>query len=258
MEFVRKKKRGQNAKVRRTWLSEERYCITWRREVFGIAVAARYQATVLEVIPNFSGVEGEWYKCWGFVSKQRLFKTLKTATEACEQHYRLWVKACEASGIRALRELFGNLPIAVPVWVKSKLNRKTYAVLTEVRLGQLEEDECAANPDGLLGISAISLHDTKPSSVTRSNGPALTVEAADGSTIPMIHHAQSKATASAARSDVQPAMEAEEGPAKPARKRTAKPSKGSRRKSVTTKGSSKRAKKPASGSRKNKSKPSGN
>jgi len=44
MEFVRKKKRGQNQKVRRTWFSQEGYRIVWRKEVCGVRVPARFQA----------------------------------------------------------------------------------------------------------------------------------------------------------------------------------------------------------------------
>src|SRR3989304_1351480 len=46
MELVRKKKRGQSQKVRRTWFSDEGYRIIWRKEVYGVRVPARYQACV--------------------------------------------------------------------------------------------------------------------------------------------------------------------------------------------------------------------
>ena len=75
MEFVRKKKRGQNQKVRRTWFSEEGYRIVWRKEVYGVRVPARFQACVRTLIP-YSG--GELRQMWDFVNhKRRLIKTLR-------------------------------------------------------------------------------------------------------------------------------------------------------------------------------------
>ena len=233
MNFVRKKKKGQNAKVRRTWLSAEKYRIVWRKEVFGIAVPARYQACVLEMLPNFAGVRDEWFKSWGFVAKQRLYKTLKSAQADCEKHYRLWTKACEAAGIRALLDLFGKLPIAIPVWVKGKLSRKVYGLLIEAGLAQCEQDQ-SDQPETSEPSSEASI----PSDST--SGPASSAAEPDGET---------------ANIGVQPAEEPEPAPAPPARKRTAKSSKSTKRKSVSTKDSSKRAKPRSKGSRKSKSKP---
>ena len=105
MEFVRKKKRGQSQKVRRTWFSDEGYRIVWRKEVYGVCVPARFQACVRTLVPYS---DGELRPMWDFVNhKRRLIKTLKAAEEECEKHKRLWTKACEATGIRALKELFG-------------------------------------------------------------------------------------------------------------------------------------------------------
>ncbi len=55
MEFVRKKKRGQNQTVRRTWFSEEGYRIIWRKEVYGVHVPARSQACVRTLVPYSDG-----------------------------------------------------------------------------------------------------------------------------------------------------------------------------------------------------------
>ena len=41
------KKRGQNAKVQRTWLSEEGYRVHWRREAYGVAMTPAYMACVV-------------------------------------------------------------------------------------------------------------------------------------------------------------------------------------------------------------------
>jgi hypothetical protein len=248
MEFVRKKKRGQDAKVRRTWLSAEKYRITWRKEVFGIAMPARYQACVLEMLPNFAGVEGEWYKSWGFVAKQRLYKTLKAAQADCEKHYRLWTKAVEASGIRALLEIFGKLPIGIPVWAKGKLNRKAYAVLVEAGRPQ-GSNECEDDPSTLAEASEPS---STGSPSLDTGGPVPNAGEKDGVTRSLT----TESTTST--SDALPVTEAEKEPKKSARKRTAGRSPSSKRKGVSTKGSSNRAKKPSKGSRKNKSKPSAN
>ena len=132
MKFVRKRKRGQDKKVRRTWFSEEGYRIVWRKEVHGVCVPARFQACVRTLIP-YSG--GELRQMWDFVNhKRRLIKTLAAAQEECEKHQRLWAKAGEAGGVRALRELFGGkLPTGLPLWARKKMDRRLYAILTDNR-----------------------------------------------------------------------------------------------------------------------------
>lgn len=129
MNFIRKKIRGQNQKIRRTWLSKEQYRIVWRKEVDGVRVPARFQATVRTILPN-----GEM---WDFVGR-RLFKTFSAAQEACEKHERLWTKATEFTGIRDLHELFGRVPLGFPAWAKPKLNRKVYALLMDTSVGKRE------------------------------------------------------------------------------------------------------------------------
>ena len=141
MEFVRKRKRGQNRKVRRTWFAEEGYRIVWRKEAGGVAVPARFQASVRVVMPRYFGADKP-VAMWDFVNRNhRLYKTLKAAQEDCEKHQRLWLQACEATGIRQLQNLFGRLPIAVPVWALKKINRIAYALLMESRPLQREEEE---------------------------------------------------------------------------------------------------------------------
>lgn len=132
MEFVRKKKRGQSQKVRRTWFSEEHYRITWRKEVCGVRIPARFQACVRVLVPYS---DGHLRRMWDFVSRnRRLIKTLKAAEEECERHKRLWERACQATGIRALKELFGGkLPLGLPLWVRKKMDRRLYAILIDNR-----------------------------------------------------------------------------------------------------------------------------
>ena len=140
MEFVRKRKRGQDKKVRRTWFSEEGYRIVWRKEVHGVCVPARFQACVRTLIP-YSG--GELRQMWDFVNhNRRLIKTFKAAVEECERHQSRWLKACEATGIRALKELFdGKLPMGLPLWARKKMDRRLYAILTDNRPGKYRADD---------------------------------------------------------------------------------------------------------------------
>jgi len=175
MQFVRKKQRGQNQKARRTWLSEEGYRIAWRKEIYGVRVPARFQATVRTIIPNYGGVEGESFEMWDFTDlAHRLFKTRGKAEESCERHRRLWSKACEATGIRQLVEIFGKLPSGYPAWVRKKLSRKVYELLTRSRLAkhQEEDETCseslpdASGPSGHIRTSDISALPTEPVSET--------------------------------------------------------------------------------------------
>jgi len=75
MQFKRKRLRGQNQKVRRTWLSAEGYRIVWRKEVCGVRWPARFQATVRTIIPDYGGIEGKLFEMWDFTdSAHRLFQ----------------------------------------------------------------------------------------------------------------------------------------------------------------------------------------
>ena len=206
MEFTRKKKRGQKGKVRRTWLSEDGYRIVWRREYDGVRMPGRYQATVRIIVPNFGGKEGENFPMWDFTdSGHRLFKVLAKARESCERHKRLWTKACEATGVRGLVEIFGKLPTGIPVWARKKLSRKTFELLTRyVTPRYEEEDECPAPsaPDGSMSSPSDPTEVCKslPPSSTGSDctlptsGPASLVPAEDGSTTRKTRRTRSKAT----------------------------------------------------------------
>jgi hypothetical protein len=229
MQFVRKKKRGQDQKVRRSWFSTEGYRIIARKEAFGIGMPARYQACVRVLIPHYGNTD-EVFQMWDFVSDtHRLYKTMKAAQEDCQRHQRLWTTACQATGIRGLRDIFGKLPLGIPLWAKKNISRNAYAVLMETRPAQYsQEDEREANASDQPEISADG---TVPSA-----GPVLIAK--DGNCNDPC--------------DVQPATAAEPEPRKRPRKPAAKPSKRTARKSVTTKGSSKSARKRSCGSRKRK------
>jgi hypothetical protein len=269
MEFVRKKKRGQNQKVQKLWLSKEGYRIIWRKEVFGISVPARFQATVRTIIPNYSGKEGESYEIWDFTDmNRRLFKVRGKAEESCLRHYRLWCKACEATGIRQLTDLFGGkLPIAFPAWVRKKLPRKIYELLTRPRTAkyQDEEEECPEtsspaggepNPADLTKTSDSSASSTEVTADAPT--PASPAEGKDGSTTRKTRRARSKATDTSDNSPAKPAKAPAKGRGKRVSKRTAKSSKPTKRKRKSTTDSSDSAAKPSKGSKAKKSKPSEN
>jgi hypothetical protein len=234
MQFIRKRKRGQDQKVRRTWFSEEGYRIVWRKEVFGIQVPARYQACVRVLVPS----NGEPRQMWDFVNhKRRLLKTLQAAKEECEKHCHLWTKAIEAGGIRALREVFGGkLPSGLPLWARKPIDRRLYAVLMDNRALKYreEDDESCSNPDDVT--------ETLPTSASPADVPLA---------IPIL---ASPATETA----VPPVRAAAKGPAKPAGKRTRQSSKRTGKRKRTTTGSSAAARKRSSGSRRTKSTQSAN
>ncbi len=133
MKFTRRKKRGLSQKTRRLWLSESGYRIVWRREISGVEVPARFQATVRLLI-------GE-REVWDHVARRRLFKTFKTAQEACEAHEKQWGKACAVTGLWQLIEIFGRVPLGLPKWCRSKMPRKFQAVILEPRKRMIEEDD---------------------------------------------------------------------------------------------------------------------
>lgn len=264
MQFKRKRLRGQDQKVRRTWLSEDGYRIVWRREVYGVRVPACFQATVRTIIPNYGGIEGELFQMWDFVGPRRLFKTLGTASAACELHRRLWTKACEATGVRQLLEIFGRLPNGHPVWVRKKLNRKVYELLTRPRYAKHREDEeCPQTPssDGA----------PSPADPTRtSDSSALPTEAVSGIPIPASpaegkersatrtpRHVRSKAASIDGPSVVPRAEAAAKARKKPAAKHTAKRSKSSAGRKLSTTSSPGSAGKHSRSSRKRKPSPWG-
>jgi hypothetical protein len=284
MQFTRKKKRGQSAKTQRLWLSEEGYRIFWRKEVYGVELPPRFLATVRVMVPNYSQdlttlsevdrEKAKTFLCWDFVDhKHHLYKTMKTAQDACEKHKRLWSKACEATGIRGLVEIFGKVPGAIPTWTRKKLSRKVYEVLTRpANITHYDDDEEEAEvcptpeptppagdepsrPDPIK-ISPTLFKSTTGLDNREASTPVSPAEPEAGTTTKRTRRARSKATEAVESSTAPPAEE----PAQAPKKRAAKPTKRrlptSTRKPTSTKRSSKPAKKPSASSRKGKSKPS--
>jgi hypothetical protein len=269
MQFRRKKKRGVNRKVMRTWLSPEGYRITWRREAFGIRLPARFKACVRVLIPNYSGEHGEFWEMWDFLNKPKLYKTIKTAQEDCERHEKLWLQACEAAGVRGLLDLFGKIPVVIPCWARKKLNRKVLAILLAPNTGSREEeddDECQENtplaggapsPSGPTVTSPTSGPSISPTLTQPVSGLVLPAEDGDGNTTRKTRRARSKATSTGEPSDALSAAEAAKEPERKRRKRTEPSSTHTKRKSVSTKASAASAKQRSRDSRPRKSKHSG-
>ena len=267
MEFIRKKKRGQSQKVRRTWFSDEGYRIVWRKEVYGVRVPARFQACVRTLTPYS---DGQLRPMWDFVNhKRRLIKSLAAAQEECEKHKRLWTKACEATGIRALKEVFGDrLPSGLPLWARKKMDRRLYAIVTDNRPGKYctedEEESCtessappsdAPGPGGPIKTSDSSVWPTDVPSGTLT--PASPAEGKKPSTTRKTRRARSKATSTDEPSAAPPAEGPAKGRKKPAAKRTRKSSMRTAKRKTNTTGSSATAQTRSRGSRKTKSPPSG-
>jgi len=261
MQLKRKRLRGQNQKVRRTWLSEEGYRIVWRKEVCGVRVPARFQATVRTIIPNYGGSEGQAFAMWDFTDPtHRLFKTRGKAEESCKRHKRLWTKACEATGIRQLTELFGKLPNAYPAWIRKKLNHKVYELLTRPRKAKYqEEEECPETPSSDGAPSPADPTRTSDSSASLTDAaseipiPASSAERKERSTTPRTRHARSKAASTDEPFAAPPAAAAARGRKRPAAKRAAKRSKPTAGRKLSTTSSPGSAGKRSRSSRKKKS-----
>lgn len=266
MEFRRRKRRGQNKKVQKSWFSEEGYRIVWRREVYGVRVPARFQACVRTLVPYS---DGQLHPMWDFVNHtRRLIKTLKAAIEECERHQRLWARACQTTGIRALKELFGDkLPFGLPLWVRKKLDRRLYAILIDNRplkhRNDEEDESCtessqpasdASGPGGPIKTSDSSVSPTEAVSETAT--PASPAEDKGGSTTRRTRRVRSRAISTSDASTAPSAEGATRERKEPAAERTRKSSRRTAKRKPNTDNSSESVRPRSRGSRKMKSKPS--
>lgn len=147
MDFIRKKKRGMNQKTQRLWLHPDGYRITWRKEAFGVPVLARYHACVKILMPG--AFENGYKEMWDFVESKRTYGNMKTAVADCEKHARLWARAAQCPGIRAIQELFGYIPCGIPKWAISKLNGRVLKILLDTkpyRVVDIDDDESKSKP----------------------------------------------------------------------------------------------------------------
>jgi len=154
LDFKRKKKRGISQKTCKIWLSPEGYRITWRREVHGVQVPPAYQACVRTALSGDSCNVADLRVMWDFVNRdRRLHRTMKAAVAECEKHHKLWLKAIQCTGIRALCELFGRCPSCVPHWATKRLNRRMLIALLDTTphrgrrdIEEEEEEEPTTKP----------------------------------------------------------------------------------------------------------------
>jgi hypothetical protein len=206
------------------------------------------------------------FETWDFTDPaRRLFKTRGKAEESCEKHKRLWTKACEATGVRALKELFGKLPLGLPMWARKKMDRRLYAILIDNRPGKYrssdEDDEpctessqLASDAPGPGGPTRTSDCSVSPTDVLSETAiPASPAEGKAGSTPRRTRRARSKAASTSDASTVPPAEAAGIARKKPAAKRTAKSSKRTATRKMGTTGSSTSGVRRSRNSRKTKS-----
>jgi hypothetical protein len=124
MNFKPRSIKGRSRKLYKEWFDEtNQYRIVWTREVCGVRVPPHFFATVRTVLPD-------GHEMWDFVGRRGPYKTFKKAIEDCEANQRLWTRAMQASGIRSLKDVFGRLPIGMPIWVKKKIRCDIYELLT--------------------------------------------------------------------------------------------------------------------------------
>src|SRR5208282_398564 len=230
MEFVRKKKRGQNAKVQRTWLSEEGYRIYWRKESFGVEMTPAYMACVRVLVPN---VGQDWY-------------TTPELERGKPKSAIMWDFVDPAH----------------------HLQKKVLEVLTRpphLSYDDEDEEECQAPtlPDGsetsqsapiVISPTLFQSTSTSPS----ESGPVSPAVDEGGTMTRKTRRVRLKATEVETPSPAPPAEAPAKGRKPRVSKPTEKPSKGSKRKPTTTKRSSKSAKTCSKGSRNRKSAPSKN
>ena len=157
---------------------------------------------------------------------------MKTAQEACEKHKRLWTKACEATGIRGLVEIFGKLPTAYPVWARKKLPRKVLEVLTRppnLVCDDDEEVEACPTPEPTLPAGGepsrsdpINISPTLFKSTAADNPqestPVSPAEGGEPSTTRKTRRARSKATEAVETSPAPPAEATAQGTQEACRK----------------------------------------
>ena len=119
LEFkLRKTKRSR--KRYKEWRAKPSYRITWTCEVQGVRVPPHYFSCVHITLPDGRVI-------WDFVGRRGTYKTYNKAAEAAEKHRKLWEKAAEATGIRAIETIFDRVPFGIPV--DAKLKRKVHELL---------------------------------------------------------------------------------------------------------------------------------
>lgn len=244
MEFVRKKRRGQQQSVSREWVSDDgHYRIVWRREVYGVKVRPGYHPLVRS-INNFG------FEFWSFAGARRPYKTLDLAKEACEKNRRLWEAFCKiaeserkgrADRVRALdaKATLGSgasahkIMSVLPIWVKEAAEPFLIRILFPVGRRWADDDECDES-DPSPGTSLSDTSDTSaqvPSpetdSTTQLSSPVSNAKVEAESTTRKTSRTRSRETSSADESNAPPAKGRAKVP-------TAKPKRPTKRRSRAT------------------------
>ena len=116
MKFKLRTNTGQSRKKYKEWWDGSRtYRITWCKEIFGVVVPPHFHTCVKIILPYGR-------KMMDFVGKRGSYKTFKLAIAAADKHQEQWLKASEATGIRQIEEIFGKVPLGIPIGAKLKRN----------------------------------------------------------------------------------------------------------------------------------------
>lgn len=240
MNFRRKKAKGHVARISKLWLSENKqYRITWRSEVYGIALPPRFFACV-RCVRRLDVLE-DW---WEFAGARRPYKTMKKAVEACERHEKAWTEIIALNPERhfitkllAIREKYLYETRSIP---KFAVRAVRQAILEQFS----DNPRCKNDQDDDTGVSRTS--DLSTSTMEATGGPVSSAVDVETSTAGLLTMTSTEGDES---SCVLPAV----APATPPKQPSKTPTK---RKPTTTRkkcGSGKSAKRPSKSSPKKRS-----
>jgi hypothetical protein len=251
MEFKRKRKKGQDRRHNRLWVSDcGNYRITWTNECCGVPVTPHYFALVRSYVEPYGDAH-----VFTFAGKRGPYAKLAQAEEACVKNEKLWLYALQLSEgdrkgrndrLRAadMKARIGKGPqknrvlASLPTWVRPKANPILMNLYFPRPGSVVEEDEpcteSVSSTPSLNDPTDLSLSSEQKSSSrgprkssskrTPTSGPASNAPAKDGCTPQEASPVPSKATRCGKRSSAPPAKEPDAEPKPSSRKRTAKSS----------------------------------
>jgi hypothetical protein len=252
MEFKRKKKKGQDRRHNRLWVSEcGNYRITWTNECCGVPVTPHYFAMVRCYISPYGPDQ-----TFTFAGKRGPYAKFVQAEEACVKNEKLWLYAIQVSEgdrkgrndrLRAadMKARIGKGPQKnrvlgwLPAWVRPKANSVLMNLYFPRPGAVVEEDEPCSESVSLTPSqndpTDLSLSSEQKSSSrgprksgskkTRPSGPASDAPGEAASTTPTTRRVRLKAINSAIESPA-PTAKAPPSPPEPSStKRTRKLSK---------------------------------
>lgn len=225
MTFVRKKRRGQDQRVRRTWFDEKHdYRINWSHECHGVRVPPHFYSCVRVVVNGF--------EYWEFCGARKPYRTYAEAQDWAERHREIWNRALDG-GFRELRSLRANEGIgkgvtysnplnALPLWVKREapnLATIVRALFTDKPCKLPDDDTDPSencDPSPSVGDQAPSC--SLPKIPNSGPVPTATEKAQSGTTKAIRSKATSSLIVKSAPSAKEPAAESERGTSKSTRK----------------------------------------